>query len=429
MSNTKPPKEEELVFPKDFLWGSSTAAHQVEGNNKNNDWWEFEQTRPPKFRSKDACNQYNKYKEDFKLLKDLGQNAHRLSLEWSRLEPTEGNWDEKEWEHYRKVLEELKKQKIKICLTIHHFTNPKWLMAKGWEKRSVIKKFTRFAEEASKRFGDIVDVWITINEPMVFLYQGWKVGTWPPNKKVSFWKTSRVFFNLVKAHKKAYKKIKKHSKSPIGIANNCQSFYPYDRRRLSSFIWVYFIELFTNHLFYFFSKIKNHDFLGLNYYFYHRVVKKGVFKTEFLDPEIEKRDRSDLGWEINPDGLFDVLLSLNHYKKPIFITECGLASTHDGRRQRFLVQFARQVHHAIQSGVKVKGFFYWSFLDNFEWADGFEPRFGMVEVDYKTQKRTPRPSAYLYKKIAEQNKIDHDLFKFFGHNIDFDPKTNKTIDE
>lgn len=415
-------REQELKFPKDFLWGSSTAAHQVEGGNYNNDWWEFESHRPEKFHSGDACDQYNKYKDDFKLLKDLGQNAHRLSLEWSRLEPEEGKWDEAEWRHYEDVLEELKKHKIKVCLTIHHFTNPKWLGAAGWEKRKVVKKFKRFAEEAAKRFHGLVDLWITINEPMVFLYQGWTVGVWPPNKKSGFFKNAKVFFNLAAAHRAAYRAIKKYSKAPVGIANNCQSFYPYDRRSLTSFIWAYFIEFFTNHLFYFWSRRRFHDFLGLNYYFHHRLVRRGIFKMEFLDPELENRDRNDLGWETNPDGMFDVLLSLNHYKKPIYITECGLASTHDGRRQRFLIQFIRQLHHGLAAGVKIKGFFFWSFMDNFEWADGFEPRFGLVEIDYKTQERRPRPSAYLYKRIIKNNKIDHELFKFFGHNIDYYPE-------
>ncbi|MBU2529704.1 MAG: glycoside hydrolase family 1 protein [Elusimicrobia bacterium] len=426
MLSISPQKEDALKFPKDFLWGSSTAAHQVEGGNSNNDWWEFEKTLSAKFQSGKACDHYNRFREDFRLMKDLGQNAHRLSLEWSRLESEKGKWDEKEFEHYREVLKELKKQNIKVCLTIHHFTNPKWLMADGWEKRSTPKLFERFVKKVVKEYGDLVELWVTINEPMVFLYQGWKIGTWPPNKKAGAFKILKVFLNLVKAHKLAYRAIKKQKpNAQVGIANNCQAFYPYDRRRLRGLIWAYFIEFFTNHLFYKFSGLRCHDFLGVNYYFFHRLIKKGVFKTEFLDPKLEKREQNDLGWEINPDGMFDVLLALNHYKKPIYITECGLPTTYPGRRQRFLVQFIRQIHHALQAKVKIKGFFYWSFMDNFEWTDGFEPRFGLVEIDYKTQARKPRTSAHLYKKIIEENGISHELFKFFGHDVDYDPKTKK----
>lgn len=426
MQSTSPKKEEALKFPKDFLWGSSTSSHQVEGNNKNCDWWEWEKTRLKKFQSREACGHYKKFREDFKLMKDLGQNAHRLSLEWSRLEPEKGKWDEKEFEHYREVLKELKKQGIKVCLTIHHFTNPKWLGASGWEKRKAPKLFARFVKKVAKEYGDLVDLWITINEPMVFLYQGWKVGLWPPNKKTGFLKVSKVFLNLVRAHKLAYRAIKcANPNAQIGIANNCQAFYPYNRRRLRSFIWAYFVEFATNHLFYKFTGLRYHDFFGVNYYFFHRLVKRGVFRTEFLDPKLEKREQNDLGWEINPDGMFDVLLALNHYKKPIYITECGLPTAYPGRRQRFLVQFIRQIHHAIQSGVNVGGFFYWSFMDNFEWADGFEPRFGLVEIDYKTLARKPRPSAYLYKEIIEHNGIPHKFFKYFGHDVHFDVKNKE----
>jgi len=414
-----------FVFPKGFLWGAATSSHQVEGGNENCDWWKFEIERKLEL-SGAACDQYSKYEEDAELISSLGQNAHRLSLEWSRIEPTPGVFDEEAIEHYRKVLSALKSRGIKVALTIHHFTNPSWLGAEGWERHSVVKHFTRFVDRVVREYDELVDLWITINEPMVFLFMGWQAGKWPPGKKASLYTTAKVFFHLARAHKESYRLIKTLSKknTPVGIANNCQSFYAYDRRSIWAMLSAYAIEWATNHLFYFWTRPRYHDFLGLNYYFHHRVVMSGLFKSSFLDPNLEQRDRSDMGWELNPDGMFDVLLSLNHYRKPIYITECGVATDSEHVRQRFLVNFIKQVHHGISAGVNVKGFFYWSFMDNFEWADGFTPHFGLVAVDYKTQKRAPRDCAYLYARIIKRNEIDEELFKYFGYRTEYHSKTD-----
>jgi len=423
--NNKNYRFQPLLFPKNFLWGASTSAHQVEGENINNDWWEFEQQRIPKLRSGKACDQWNLYKEDIALIKKLGHQAHRLSLEWSRIEPSKGEWSQEAIDHYKNVLKELKKNDIKVCLTIHHFTNPKWLGAEAWEKSSTAILFERFAKKCAEEFGEYVDFWITINEPSVFMYQGWHVGVWPPGKKVSQWKQLHVLWIMAKAHKKAYQAIKKYSQAPIGIANNVQSYQAYDRESLKSLFQTWLLEFSNNRLFYLLSGKNTHDFLGMNYYFHHRLVKSSGVIPNFLDPIHEKRERNDLGWEVHPEGLFQVIMSLNHYQKPMMITECGIATESEHVRQRHMMKVLKEVSHAIGAGANMIGFMYWSFMDNFEWADGFTPRFGLVEIDYKTQKRIPRNSAWLYKKIIQENQIHQDLFQYFGYQTEFDPKTNK----
>lgn len=427
VKETKSYRYRPFDFPKDFFWGASTSAHQVEGENVNNDWWQFEQNKEEAFRSGIACDHFRQFKKDFSLLEDLGHNTHRLSLEWSRLESVKGEWNKEAFDHYREVLLDLKRRGIKVFLTIHHFTNPLWLGADGWEKFSTPKLFVRFVKKVAEEFDGLVDYWITINEPMVFLYMGWWVGKWPPRKKFRYVTIIKVFLNLVRAHCLAYRAIKKISakNTPVGIANNTQSFYSYDRRSILALLRTYLIEFATNHLFYLFTRLKYHDFLGMNYYFHHRVVRRGLFRRYTLDPNLEQRERSDMGWELNPDGMFDTLLALNHYKKPIFITECGVATDSEHVRQRFLVNFLKQVHHGISAGVDVRGFFYWSFMDNFEWADGFTPHFGLVEIDYRTLERKPRPTAYLYRRVIRKNQIDEELFKYFGYRTDYNPATDK----
>lgn len=404
-----------LVFPEGFLWGAATSAYQVEGNNINSDWWEWEKLgKSPA--SGDTCNQYNLFEQDFELIKQLNQNAHRLSLEWSRIEPEEGVFDETEIEHYVKVLEYLKSLNIKVMLTLYHFTLPLWLAKKGgWENGKSVNYFDKFVQKIVPEIKDFVDLWITINEPGVLVYCSYMEAKWPPQKKsnLAAFKATR---NLIRSHKRAYKTI--HNLVPnakVGIAQNVQSFTAFHKHSLREQLGVIFSDLTTNHLFYFFTK-GYHDFLGINYYFHNRLkVDKGFFPTVASVNEFTK-DVSDLGWEVFPEGMFDVLTDLKD-GLPIYVTECGIATSNDDRRIRFLMQYLQEVYRAIQAGVKVKGFFYWSLLDNFEWADGFDPRFGLVEVDFKTQKRTPRPSAEIYADIIKHNGIRHDLMKFLGHRI------------
>ncbi len=406
---------ETLKFPPGFLWGAATSAHQVEGNNIQNDWWEWEKHLPPHLRSGDACDQYNRYEQDFDLAKSLNHNAHRLSIEWSRIEPQEGQFNQQAIEHYIKVLKYLKSLNLTVMLTLWHFTLPQWVAERGgWENGKTPVLFAKFVEKIAPILGEYVDLWVTINEPGVYVYEIYHVREWPHAKK-SLVGQIKTYFNLVSAHKKAYKILHQiyPAGKPVGIAQNVLSFEPFHKHSPLEQVAVSVNDFFANHLFYLFTK-GTHDFLGINYYFHIRLKHPGFTPPMALLPQTH--DVSDLGWEIYPEGLFDVLSDLSD-EVPIYITECGIASTNDDRRNRFLVAYLEEVARAIKAGVNVRGFFYWSLIDNFEWHLGFEPRFGLVEVDYETQKRHLRPSALTYAEIIAANGIPHTLMRFLGHTV------------
>lgn len=404
-----------LNFPDNFLWGSATSAHQVEGNNTNSDWWEFEKHQPTDKKSGIAADHYNRYNEDFAIADSLKLNSQRISIEWARIEPKNGQFDALEIEHYREVLRSLKSKHFTVMLTLWHFTLPKWVAdLGGWENPLTNEYFLRFLKEVIPAFDEYVDFWVTLNEPGVYVFMAYLQGLWPPQKK-SKWSAMLVHWNLTQTHKKAYALIHSLSHKPVGIAQNMQSFHASHKHSLVELAAVYISDIVSNHSFYILTK-NYHDFIGINYYFHHRYNTKKSFLPHLDEAAGQHRDVSDLGWEVFPQGLFDVLMDVANHK-PVYITECGIASTNDDRRTRFLIQYLSEVYRAIESGVRIKGFFYWSLIDNFEWHQGFEPRFGLVEIDYPTQKRKIRPSAYVFSEIAKHNKIPHSLLKLLGHTV------------
>lgn len=408
-----------LNFPDGFLWGTATSAHQVEGNNTNTDWWEWEQTNlPEEHRSGIGCDQYNRYPEDFKMAKKLGHKAHRLSLEWSRIEPEEGIFNQDAIEHYKTVLQELKKHDLVVMLTIHHFTLPLWLSKiGGWENGKSVEVFDRFVQKIVPEIKDYVDLWITINEPGIVAYEGYITTKFPPQKKSRF-KALKVLWNLSQAHKRAYKIIHHHNcQAKVGLSNNVTSFNTYHQHSLLENGIKLIYEYFTNHFIYNLTG-KTHDFLGLNYYNHQYISLSGKTKLpKLVDVSEFKKDVSDMGWEIHPSGIFDILVDFNDYKLPIYITENGIATDNDDRRVRFLLSYLQNVYQAIKSGVDVKGYIYWSLLDNFEWSSGYLPHFGLVGVNRKTMERDIKPSAYVYKEIIQNNGIPHYLLKLLGHTV------------
>ena len=411
-----------LKFPPNFLWGSATSSHQVEGDNKNNDWWAWEQEGLADDHqvSGKAADHYNKYEEDFAMAKSLNHNAHRLSIEWSRVEPEDNEWDMKEVEHYRKVLQSIRDNGMKSFVTLHHFTNPMWFVNKGgWMQDDAPEIFQSYVLMIIKELGDLVDFWITINEPMVYSSQGYLAGVWPPQDK-SLIKTHRVIRNMAKAHVLAYRSIHNlidtdRKTVQVGFSNNVASYQIYNKHSLRDYLFMQTVDRIWNHSFY--SITKNcHDFLGLNYYFHYRIAKAKFSHLQFFtDIRKERREASDVGWEIYPPGIFDVVMDLSKYKLPIYITENGIAVEKDNKRSRFIVSYVKELYHAIRAGAPVKGYLYWSLLDNWEWEKGFDARFGMVDVDFKTQKRTIRDSARVFADIAKHNGIPHHLLKFVGH--------------
>jgi len=381
-----------LKFPKNFLWGTATSAYQVEGGIKNCDWSKWKDAGL-------ACDHYHKYEEDFDLAKNiLHNNAHRFSIEWSRIEPEKGKWDLKEIEHYKKVLLALNKRGLKPFVTLHHFTNPLWLTKEGgWENKKVIDYFARYAEFIVKNLGEYVDFWITINEPLVYIGQGYLDYKWPPGKKNIF-KAFIVLSNMIKAHRVAHTIIQQvDPTAKISIATNNVFFKPYKEKSFLDRLSVSMSSYFWNR--YFLNKVKNYlDFIGLNYY--------SLIRIQFpLRMKNGDNIKSDLGWEIYPKGIYYALKELQRYKKPIYIMENGMADAGDKYCSKFIIDHLKWVHQAIEEGVDIRGYFHWSLLDNFEWAEGFKPRFGLIAVDYNNLKRSPYAASRTYGEICQNNAI------------------------
>lgn len=415
-----------------FLWGTSTSSHQVEGNNKNNDWWEWEAEGKLKEPSGLACDHYNRYEQDFDLITKLGQNAHRLSVEWSRLEPEENVWNEEEFKHYEKVFQALHARGIEPIVTLHHFTSPLWFTRKGgWMQDKTAFYFSRFTQKCIQVFGPYVRFWVTINEPMVYLYHSFFAGLWPPGIK-SYSASLRVFRNQLLAHMAAYKVIHKHYREElqkpvwVSVAKHMSYFTPCNPASWKDRWTLFFRNWFFNDLFMdaalsgvlFFPGIfaellparKTLDFIGINYYTRDFIRFSGsIFGEKGIGESCDKShhptetgELNSMGWEVYPEGLYHILKHVKRYALPVMILENGIATLDDSQRVRFIQNHLSEVGRAIKEGVHVQGYFYWSLLDNFEWAHGFGPRFGIVEMDYKTQQRKVRESAHVLSEMCRK---------------------------
>ena len=393
--------EGEMKFPAGFYWGSATSAYQVEGGIENNDW--AEAARQGKVTPAGrACDHYNRYEEDFDIAKSLGQNAHRFSVEWSRVEPEEGKFDEIEIEHYRKVLKALRERGIEPFVTLWHFTLPIWFAHMGgFENKKAPFYFSRYCEYVVKNLGQGSDAprfWITINEPSIFALMGFLNGVGPPFKKwychFGLFRYLQTMENLATSHNVAYQRIKTMNPGfQIGVATQNMNFES-NGNPLNRLLAKFSIWFFWNHKF--LQKIRGcQDFVGLNYYIHKKFGDKTVY---------EKNDR---GWDIYPKGIYNVLMELRRYRKPVYVTENGIADAKDDRRAKFINDHLYWVRRAIDDKIDVRGYFYWSLLDCFEWECGFGPRFGLAEVDLKTMERQIKPSAYEYKKICNDNSLNN----------------------
>lgn len=402
-----------LKFPAGFFWGTSTSAYQIEGGNTN-DWseWEKSEARSKKLKAEgknpndyicgQACKSYELFREDIKCLQELNCSVYRLGLEWSRIEPEAGKFDKQAIAHYRLILKTVKENNIKIVLTLWHWTNPVWLIKQGgWENRKVRESFSRYARLIVNEFGDLVDFWVTLNEPLMIIGHGYLDGKFPPNKKFSP-ALFKVFNNFVAVHKESYKII--HNKYPsaqVSLAMTTGAFTPANKYNPLEILMVKLANYFRND--WFLNRIKGcFNYIGVNYYHHDRLIWHPPFKKN-LNEKI-----TDLGWEIYPQGLYQVLKNYQKYQKPIYILENGIADADDKLRPNFIKDHLYYVHQAISEGIDIRGYFYWSLLDNFEWAEGYWPKFGLYAVDRKTFKRAPRPSAKIYAEICKNNQVEVD---------------------
>lgn len=378
-------------FPKGFLFGSATSAHQVEGH-QHNDWSEWEKI-PGKIDNNDSCqtaaDSFNKWKLDIELLKQTKQNAYRFSIEWSRIEPEEGVFNDDAIEHYRRILEELKNNNITSMVTLFHFTLPVWLDKKGgFCSRNFPKYFARFSEVIAKNLGDQIDIFATFNEPNVYISAGFLFGHWYPGKKKDYIGAYKSYRNYIKAHRLSYQAIKKFTKSDIGPVINITNLLP-----LKDNVFDNFLARLARYFDYeiFIRPILNEcDFIGVNYY---------ARKFLHLGKNMMRGDHpyKPNGWRQNQKALADVLIDQNQWKKPIYITENGVPDNDDEIRPEFIEEAFSAIASAIQKKSDVRGYFYWSLLDNFEWSSGYSMKFGLHTID-----RKPRKSAHMYSKIIEE---------------------------
>lgn len=402
-------------FPDGFYWGAATASYQVEGGIENTDWAKAaKEGRVPECGA--SSDHYHRYIQDFDIAKSLGHTAHRLSIEWARIEPQEGQFDEMAIAHYRQVLLALKDRGITPFVTIWHFTLPLWFSESGgFERKDSPELFARYSAHAVEQLGDLCNHFSTMNEPNVFGSNGWLRGSWPPFKRFSLtdiisitnsgrtheskakkgvsslFKYFKVMKNLAISHNQAYKVIKKASpKTEVSVVKHVIVFdanwNPFNKLKaaIANYFWT---SIFMN-------RVKKHcDSIGLNYYFY----------TQFGD----KRNwrKTDMDWNFAPGHIYEALMRLGKYKKPLFVSESGIADADDSGRAEYIQKQVEGTWRAIQDGVDVRGHLYWSLLDNYEWALGFEKRFGLVEINYQTMDRKIRPSAYVYKEICDTNSV------------------------
>jgi beta-glucosidase len=445
------PHKEHFRFPKNFLWGSATAAHQVEGGNHFSDWWQWEQLLRAVGAlgdndgngiidsSDDGPDFLNHYREDLAHAAAMGHTAFRFSIEWARVEKQPGVWDEAEIARYAAILDECRRNGLAPVVTLNHFTLPAWVQSivapesalDGWYgpagaepgQAPVVELFARYAREMAARFGHRVKWWITLNEPMARLFTGYFTGQRPPGHVQDFANFRRAYGNLLAAHALAASAIRLvNPQAHVSIAQNQAVFAPSDASAAAiaaasqlSYIWndafldaVVRGDLDTN----FDGNYddpgegrgipglqRSADYVGLNYYTRLMVVP--------LDPPIEAGgirllglavndptgDHNDLGWRIYPEGLYERLMALKQRYPgvPILITENGIAeaAVPDVKRPRFILEHLKAVAAAIHRGAPVRGYLHWTLMDNFEWESGFGPRFGLLRVDY-TRPERPR---------------------------------------
>lgn len=424
-------------FPADFLWGTATSAHQVEGNLTNNDWWAAEQQGGYVYENQHsgaACDWWNRAEEDFDRMADMGHNTHRLSIEWSRVQPRLGHWDDSALARYREMIQGLRTRAIEPMVTLHHFTNPLWMVERGgWENEDSIAWFEAYVRKVVGAVGDLVTLWCTINEPAVMIGHAYALGRWPPGKH-SLTAAIRVGVNVISAHAAAYHAIHEiNLAARVGLAKHMIVWRP---RR----VWMPIDHMVSNTI----SQAFNHmllgaisrgvlrmpgrkaqriagvtgtlDWLGVNYYQRYRVgLKLRKLLTGVLQPWHGTRPGHLKGpgeWgEIHPRGLFQSLKSAMRYRVPLYITENGIPDQYDEHRPRFILTHLQQVSEALKRGIPVKGYYHWSLVDNFEWTEGYDPRFrfGLFHVNFDTQERSLRQSGKLYAEICKLGGISDEL--------------------
>jgi beta-glucosidase len=382
-----------LQFPDGFVWGAATAAHQIEGANDNSDIWAAELAPGSPFvePSGDACDSFHRYPEDVALVAKAGLSAYRFSLDWSRIEPTEGEVSRAALDHYRAMVDTCRDSGVTPVVTVHHFASPQWLARDGgWTNAAVVDRFARFCESVLPVLHD-VELVCTINEPNVMLEFAHLL-TDPPGASLDL----RARDNLIAAHAKAVQVLKAGTPGQVGITIALPGVVvePGGDKAAAEFTaeaYDVFVEA-TRH----------DDFVGVQTYSDTVIGPDGV-----IEPDLEDDDVTEMGWRFRPEALGrSVRRTYDLVQRPIYVTENGLATKDDAERISYVRRALASLHAAMQDGVDVRGYFYWSLLDNFEWLHGYRPTFGLVEVDRTTFERRPKPSLTWLGEVARTGRVE-----------------------
>ena len=420
-------------FPKGFLWGSATSSHQVEGSNANNNWsaWEAEAGRIRLGHMAGLASDWwgGRWKEDFDRAAETGQNAHRLSIEWSRIQPRQDMWDESAIDYYRQMLRGLHQRGLTPMVTLHHFTDPLWLTEMGaWENDATPALFEKYVAKIVDALKEFCRTWVTINEPNVYTVMGYLFGAFPPGKN-DLKSCIPVLKNMIRGHAAAYRTIHAlQSDASVGIALNYQSFKPSH----SWLPWDHWLARFAHNNFnasfpnalatgkfrFAFQTINlpearlTQDFFGLNYYTRQMAAVNLLRKKDlFIHLSHPKNtELSDTGHIANvPEGFYEAMKFSRGFGIPIYITENGIEDADDDLRPRYLIQHVHQMWRAVNFNWPIKGYFHWSLVDNFEWERGWTQRFGLWGLDLETQARQRRTSVDVYQAICHENGIESDM--------------------
>ncbi len=427
------------------MWGASTAAHQVEGSPPPSDWWEWEQHRNgvrDGSTAAVACDWWNgRWREDFDRAANDGHTTHRLSVEWSRIEPRLAVWDEEALDQYREMILGLRERGMEPMVTLHHFVNPLWLAERGgWTNPEVVSYFERYTRKVVSALKDLVTLWCTINEINVYAYNAFADGNWPPQEK-STQTCFQVIRHMLLAHAASYRAIHEiQPEAQVGLAHHIQFVDPL-RPAFAPDRWVAGFQhrtfntivpeaVHTGHLNFpvgnglrgeHLPELANtYDYVGVNYYTrqfstFDPARPDKLFGRLLRQPEAELD--SIAFNELYPEGLYRVLKWAADFEKPIYVTENGWGDADEGRRSRAMVMHLRKLWQGINFNWPIKGYYYWSLVDNFEWERGWTHRFGLYALDVETQVRTPRPAAHLYAEVCKTNTLSSEMVERYAPEL------------
>jgi beta-glucosidase len=420
-------------FPRGFLWGTATSSHQVEGGNTNNDWHVWE-SLPGKIleghRSGRACDWWaGRWKEDMDRAAESAQNTHRLSIEWSRIEPTPAIWDDGALAYYREILEGILARDLKPMVTLHHFTNPLWVAEKGgWLNPEIVRWFERYVRKVLSALSDLVELWVTINEPNVCAFSAYLRAAFPPGHE-SLREAMQVTLNMTRAHAAAYHAIHQiQAGAQVGLAHAYRGMQPASARNpIHRYLAAMRDRIFNRAIpealrggklsllakrFSLPEVRATQDFFGLNYYTREQVALDLTHPAELFSRGFyaQDADLSETGFISNdPEGFWLALGWANGYRMPIFVTENGVEDSRETLRPRYLVEHLLKLWRAVNFNWPVLGYYHWTLVDNFEWERGWTQRFGLWELDPETQARRPRTSVDLYAQICRTNGLSTDM--------------------